>query len=538
MANILASNMRAVTNNLLVLSASPGIQALNLTEVQPLLAKAQSTTGNITTGYGLSDASGRLVGSSNGTSLEIAIKEGQNNSQQPWFLGAKELGATFIDPEYFSILLNKTVIVFAQPVYAYQNASGAGEKNFVGIIAVGVSLGNLGALVKSQLAPQTQGTLGVVNYNGTVLYGSSTQSIGKNLYDPTIEAQLPPSIRGEFYGFVNDSLSGSPALRNFVYDGVTSALASEPILYRDVIANESNQGVFAVVYVTVPSTLAASQVAEINQLRFLTFSAILGVIVAALVTSLVIVRRNRSLSEIVKERTKDLERSLNTSLLLQDILTHDIRNYNQITRANAELLQNSVSDEKSKRFVDSIEKAVDGSTDLIQKARMLADMTSGESVVLTAVSLRESLERSLSLVKSAFPEKRVEVSIGDIDHPEVIADSLLDQVFVNIFSNAVKNTDGSEVPIGVEVEAKEESDKSLVRRFWKVSISDHGRGIPDESKPGVFTRYLGTTKGRGLGLSIVRALVVDRYSGKIELRNRVEGDYTKGTVVEIWLPRK
>jgi hypothetical protein len=31
--------------------------------------------------------------------------------------------------------------------------------------------------------------------------------------------------------------------------------------------------------------------------------------------------------------------------------------------------------------------------------------------------------------------------------------------------------------------------------------------------------------------------VTDRYSGRLELKNRVEGDYRKGTSVEIWLPK-
>jgi signal transduction histidine kinase len=54
-------------------------------------------------------------------------------------------------------------------------------------------------------------------------------------------------------------------------------------------------------------------------------------------------------------------------------------------------------------------------------------------------------------------------------------------------------------------------------------------------KEKVFNRYLMTSKGHGLGLSIVRALIVERYSGRINIKNRIKGDYTKGTEIELWL---
>jgi signal transduction histidine kinase len=71
--------------------------------------------------------------------------------------------------------------------------------------------------------------------------------------------------------------------------------------------------------------------------------------------------------------------------------------------------------------------------------------------------------------------------------------------------------------------------------YWKVSISDRGKGIEDDRKERAFTRYQNAAKGSGLGLSIVHSLVVERYNGKVGIRNRVPDDYRKGTTVEIWL---
>jgi signal transduction histidine kinase len=228
--------------------------------------------------------------------------------------------------------------------------------------------------------------------------------------------------------------------------------------------------------------------------------------------------------------------------LMQDILTHDITNYNQISMSNAEVLKDGLrGDEKLVRFVDSIIRAINGSTELIEKTKMLATIVTDKEASLHPVDLEESIDRSLSLVKRAYSDKAIEVSSGDFPEARVIADSLLDQVFVNILSNAVKYTQGTRVPLTIRIEPEEEevvrNVNSPKRQYWKVEVTDQGRGMPDDMKADVSMRYLGTAKGKGLGLSITRALVVDRYSGRFGLKDRVEGDYHQGTRVEVWLPR-
>jgi signal transduction histidine kinase len=219
--------------------------------------------------------------------------------------------------------------------------------------------------------------------------------------------------------------------------------------------------------------------------------------------------------------------------LMQDILVHDIRNYNQVTRANLELLRDRVTDEKSLRYVDSALGSVDGSTDLIQKTRMLANVLSSVPTPLSAVSLADSIDRSLALVTQVFPEKKLMLTRAGSPKADVLADTLLDQVFVNILSNAARYTDGVEVPL--EIRVRQEEGSSPTAKYWVIEITDHGRGIPDDMKGNAALRYLGISKGRGLGLSIAHALVVHRYAGKIDLRNRIERDHSKGTKVEVWL---
>lgn len=244
--------------------------------------------------------------------------------------------------------------------------------------------------------------------------------------------------------------------------------------------------------------------------------------------------------DIVQSKEKALRQeriSRRQAELMQDILTHDIRNYNQITRANVELLQQRLEDDRLKQLANSAILAIDGSTRLIQNARLLSGILADQDWKLYPVNLGESLEKSLSLVRSLYQNKKVEVTPAVFPNSLVLADSMLDEVFVNILSNAVKYTESSNVPLQIELGRKEADfqDGSGKRQYWEVTIIDRGRGIPEELKSRVALRYQGSEKVRGLGLSIAHGLVVHRYSGRFELRNRIESDYSKGTKVELWL---
>ena len=224
---------------------------------------------------------------------------------------------------------------------------------------------------------------------------------------------------------------------------------------------------------------------------------------------------------------------------MRDIMTHDMRNFNRIVMSNAEILK----EEAGKRlqlggYIDAMLGAVECSSGLIEKTRILDSIAADRSPTLHPVDLLESVERSLALVRKANPPKRVRVTSSGPRHVKVFADPLLDQVFVNILSNAVRYTDGEQVTLDVGIERVEVGDqpKPQKQSYWKLEISDRGRGIPDDVKASAALRYMGSQTGRGLGLSVARALSVDRYSGRLELKDRVEGDYAQGTKVEIWLP--
>jgi signal transduction histidine kinase len=169
-------------------------------------------------------------------------------------------------------------------------------------------------------------------------------------------------------------------------------------------------------------------------------------------------------------------------------------------------------------------------------AKKLGKIISQDKIILSPINLRDALNSSIDLVAKAYGASFIRSDLGPGD-VLVEGDELIDEVFVNLLSNAVKYSKKEGGLVEIKVDRVEDGfvvDESKWAS-WRISITDHGRGIPDELKPQIFTRYLDAARGSGLGLSIVHALVVDRYGGRVRVRDRVENNYHEGTVIEVEL---
>jgi signal transduction histidine kinase len=231
------------------------------------------------------------------------------------------------------------------------------------------------------------------------------------------------------------------------------------------------------------------------------------------------------------------ERSRRQAQLLQDILTHDIRNYNQVSKLSAELLREKFpNDPEVQTLVASLLESIDGSTSLVERGRKLGRILSEESATLYPVNLIESLQRSLTLVRQGNKGKaifertvlREGLKAGEI---LVEADDLLDEVFSNIFSNSVKYSEGQTVELGIRIEEDQDDGN-----YWRISLSDRGPGISQDLLSKIFDRYLAGARGSGLGLSIVHALVAHRYNGRIKVTSDQKAG-ASGTTIHIWLKK-
>ncbi len=229
---------------------------------------------------------------------------------------------------------------------------------------------------------------------------------------------------------------------------------------------------------------------------------------------------------------QEAKQSAHQTEILLDLLFHDVRNFINTTRTALELLEIDSSNEDTKKEHIAIAlDQTDGITSLL--ARVKGILSKKEPGELASMNLIEALKESISTVMSQYGEEILEIGLKDEledDTPFVLADQLLAEVFVNILTNAIKYTEEETKWIDIDW-----NRWSVNPSFVVISFSDRGKGIPEGLKSKVFGRFaLESSTGMGLGLNVISRLV-EQYGGYLWFEDRVEGDHSQGTVVNVAL---
>jgi signal transduction histidine kinase len=143
------------------------------------------------------------------------------------------------------------------------------------------------------------------------------------------------------------------------------------------------------------------------------------------------------------------------------------------------------------------------------------------------VDLRKGIDAALALFQSRLEQKHITVSRQFADLPQVsVYAGDINQVWANLISNAIDAVD-----VGGHITLMACRDGGT---HVRVDIMDDGVGIPDDMQERVWEPFFTTKEvgqGTGLGLDIVRRLVVRRHEGTVSLRSS-PGD----TVFTVILP--
>lgn len=120
----------------------------------------------------------------------------------------------------------------------------------------------------------------------------------------------------------------------------------------------------------------------------------------------------------------------------------------------------------------------------------------------------------------------VEAKVGDL--PGVRGNrNEVRQALLNILLNAIQAQ-----PDGGRVEVAAVAAERRGRRWVRVSVRDHGPGIPARVRARLFEPFFTTReKGSGLGLFVVKR-IVEGHGGRVRVESRPDG----GTVVSMELP--
>jgi signal transduction histidine kinase len=238
---------------------------------------------------------------------------------------------------------------------------------------------------------------------------------------------------------------------------------------------------------------------------------------------------------------------------LLDLLSHDVGNYNQmllglIEQAQGELQQSGSRTETDERVAEMLSKARQGlgrSISFLANVKLLAILHRDEPFDLRPVDLyscilesEQRINANSSLIHEApGKDKTLAVRMTNrskvaFDKPMVLADELLPELFFNLFSNALKNADATDVTVELSVEEKKIGATALC----EVCVVDYGTGISDQMKDDVSGAFPDHVNRTGLGLTIIDGLV-RRYGGQLWVEDRVKGDPSKGIVFGMLLKK-
>jgi PAS domain S-box-containing protein len=205
-------------------------------------------------------------------------------------------------------------------------------------------------------------------------------------------------------------------------------------------------------------------------------------------------------------------------------VAHEIRNPLASLRGLAELLgRDGVSDEKRRRYVDTMLESIDRLNRLIEDLLLFSRPRAAEDDDL---DLGRAVAETVSLAQHGVAGRPISLAAAtDGDGPLVVRGNRerLVQVLTNIVLNATQATpDGGAVTV----------TSGPRERYAVVRVHNTGSYIPPQVRRQLFVPFF-TTKpiGTGLGLAIARQIVLS-MDGRID----VESDPEAGTTFTIELP--
>lgn len=237
-----------------------------------------------------------------------------------------------------------------------------------------------------------------------------------------------------------------------------------------------------------------------KRLQFSGFSGAFAVVVVLVAWCLAV--RNRSLKESLAA-TSIRAAHLEELGLSAAGLAHETKNPLGIIRGLAQRIQKeNITPDEITSISESIMNEVDTASDRLGRFMTYAKSRTPQ---VQPVTTTEFLEHIAGLLQPDCDAAGVTLQV--LSAPvDVLADpEMLQQVLVNLLLNSLQASSGGST---IEVRVQLDGDRA------RLTISDHGTGIPENVRSDIFKPYMsGRSDGHGLGLAIVKRIVEDHGWG-------------------------
>jgi len=180
-----------------------------------------------------------------------------------------------------------------------------------------------------------------------------------------------------------------------------------------------------------------------------------------------------------------------------------------------------------KEYLDAIKTSGDGLLVLINDILDLAKVDAGKMTFeQIPFKIQFSISSILQVLNLKIQEKNLEL-VTEYDNriPEVLKGDAarLNQILLNLLSNALKFTEKGKITIAVRL-MNEDKETAII----EFAISDTGTGIPEDKLKSIFDNFQQATSstsrlfgGTGLGLAICKQLV-EKQGGTIIVKSKVD----------------
>ncbi|WP_162847091.1 tetratricopeptide repeat-containing sensor histidine kinase [Mucilaginibacter gracilis] len=215
-------------------------------------------------------------------------------------------------------------------------------------------------------------------------------------------------------------------------------------------------------------------------------------------------------------------------------VSHDLRNpIGGIASLTAMMLMEEGLDSEQIELLNLIQATTNNSLELINEILEATTTLSAKTLNKQYVDINVLLTHSVELLRFKAAEKNQKIMLDVLEDPEelYISREKIWRVLSNLISNAIKFS-----PNGAVITVKVFLENDNI----KISVNDHGIGIPDKIKDQVFHMFTeakrpGTLgeKSFGLGLSISKQ-IVESHNGEIWF----DSDPSNGTTFYVRLKKQ
>ena len=242
---------------------------------------------------------------------------------------------------------------------------------------------------------------------------------------------------------------------------------------------------------------------------------------------------------IARKQQEELEKMSDAKDNFFASMSHEIRTpINTIIGLNEMILRES-REEETREYAENMQSASKMLLNLVNDILDLSQIEMKKMEIIPIEYQSASLFGDLiDMIQVRLKEKKLDFHV-DIDKniPSVLQGDVkrINQVILNLLTNAAKYTETGSVTFSARVESMEGELACL-----KISVTDTGIGIRKENLQYLYDAFRRADikknmkiEGSGLGLSITKQLV-DLMDGEIT----VDSIYTKGSVFTVMLPQK